>query len=224
VSSLWRALAPEMRLAAGAAAALGVTLLFPWYSASLTTTDKSLTPIEVFTFVEAAVLLVVAGVLYLLYARARQKAFHLPGGDGTVISVAGGWAVVLILWRMFDRPDFENAVSVGISWGIFPALIAAAALVAAGQRVRAAHRPEPRNPADEFDWERPVRRRPADRPRAAPRDHTEVTRVLRDKPAWEGEPTILGEKPEPGPEPEPPPETPTRRSDRSPRDSQDRLF
>jgi hypothetical protein len=227
VSSLWRSLAPEMRLAACAAAALGVTLLFPWYSATLTSTDKSLTPIEVFTFVEAAVLLVVAGVLYLVWARGKEKAFHLPGGDGGVISAAGAWAALLILWRMFDRPDFENAVSVGINWGIFPALVAAAALVAAGQRVRAAHRPEPRNPADEFAWERPPRRRPADRSRrSAPRDHTEVTRVLRDKPAWEGEPKVLGDEPEPDPPAAGPggPDTgPPRRPQRDP-DSQDRLF
>jgi hypothetical protein len=214
VSSLWRALAPEMRMAAIAAGALGVTLLFPWYSATLVSTDKSLTPIEVFTFVEAAVLLVVAAVLFLLYSRAREKAFHLPGGDGGVITAAGAWAALLIVWRMWDRPDFENAVSVGINWGIFPALIAAAALAVAGQRVRAAHRPEPRNPADDFGWERPPRR---ERSRSTPRDHTEVTRALREKPRWEGEPKVLGD-----PDPEPPPSRERDRPDPPP--PPDRLF
>ena len=32
--------------------------------------------------------------------RARSaKAFHLPGGDGVAITIAGGWAVLLLVWR-----------------------------------------------------------------------------------------------------------------------------
>jgi hypothetical protein len=154
-------------------------------------------------------------VLFLIYSRAKEKAFHLPGGDGAVITAAGVWAAMLILWRMFDRPDFENAVSVGINWGIFPALAAAIALAVAGQRVRAAHVPEPRNPADDFGWERPQRR---ERRRSTPRDHTEVTRVLREKPRWEGEPKVLGD-----PDPEPPPPAP-REPERSDPPPPDRLF
>ena len=69
------------------------------------------------------------------------------------------------------------------------ALAAAAALVAAGARLRAAHRPEPPNPAEDLEWEaaepRP-RRRATDR--REPRDATSVTEVLRDRPGWDGEP------------------------------------
>ena len=42
-------------------------------------------------------LLVAAGVLFLVWARAQGKAFHLPGGDGFVISLAGGWAMALLV-------------------------------------------------------------------------------------------------------------------------------
>ena len=35
----------------------------------------------------------------------REKGFHLPGGDGTAIALAGGWAVLLLVWRLFDEPD-----------------------------------------------------------------------------------------------------------------------
>ncbi len=65
-------------------------------------------------------------------------------------------------------------------------MIAAGFLIAAGARVRAAHRPEPPNPAEDLDWERPARRQPRDRARA-PRDPTAVTQVLGDRPSWEGE-------------------------------------
>ena len=49
---------------------------------------------------------------------------------------------------LFDKPDAEGgAATVGLQWGIFAALLAAGALVAAGARVRAVNRPEPPNPA-----------------------------------------------------------------------------
>ena len=58
-----------------------------------------------FSFVEAAVLLVAVGVLVLLFARAEGRAFHLPGGDGAVVMAAGVWVALLLVWRLFDRPD-----------------------------------------------------------------------------------------------------------------------
>ena len=102
--------------------------------------------------------------------------------------MAGGWAAALLIWRVFDRPGDEAAsVEVGIQWGFIVALGAAAALVVAGARVRAAHRPEPPNPAEDLDWEsaapRP-RRRASDR---EPRDATAVTEALRDRPNWDGD-------------------------------------
>jgi hypothetical protein len=60
-----------------------------------------------------------------------------------VITAAGAWAALLIVWRFFDKPGLDGGVSVGLAWGIFVALAAAAGLAAAGNRLRAAHRPEP---------------------------------------------------------------------------------
>jgi hypothetical protein len=184
-------IAPELRQAGAAAAALAVTIVLPWYQKSFIAGGEaitdSLSALQVFSFVEAAVLLVAGGVLYLVWARGQAKGFHLPGGDGTVIMGAGGWAVVLLVWRMFDKPDIQDrAATVGIQWGMFVALLAAGALTAAGARVRAAHRPEPPNPAaDDLDWERPTRARRTG-PRA-PREATAVTDVLRERPDWEGD-------------------------------------
>jgi hypothetical protein len=191
-----RGLAPEMRLAGAAAAALAFTLILPWYEKSFFATNgarpvaatDSLSALQVFSFVEAAVLLVAAGVLYLVWARAQNKAFHLPGGDGTVIMAAGAWAFLLLVWRLFDKPDIDDpGVTVGIQWGMFAALFAAGFLTAAGARVRAAHRPEPPNPmADDAGWVEPQR---AERARdRRPRGATAVTEALRDRPGWEGEP------------------------------------
>ena len=151
LSGTLRSLPPESRMTGGAAAALVVSLLLPWYQVSYFQGGDAVTDsrsaLQVFTWVEAAILLVALAVLFLVYARAQRQAFHLPGGDGFVVSPAGGWALALIVWRLFDKPDVdERAATVGIQWGIFFALLAAAALVAAGARVRAAGRPEPPNP------------------------------------------------------------------------------
>jgi hypothetical protein len=148
-----RALDPDQRLAGLAALALLFTLFLPWYEATIVaprgaaSTSPAFSAFGVFTFVEAAILLVALGVFALLFARGERRGFHLPGGDGTVILAAGGWAALLLLWRVFDRPDIERSVSVGITWGFFFAFLAAAALAGAGWRIRQAHRPEPPNPA-----------------------------------------------------------------------------
>lgn len=191
-----RALPPELRNAGIASAALLVTVFLPWYEKSFVPkgatsfVKTNLNAFNAFSFVEAAVLLVALGVLYLVWARANKRAFHLPGGDGTVIVAAGAWALVLLIWRLFDKPGVtqnDRAVNVGIQWGIFVAFVAAGALTAAGARVRAAHRPEPPNPvAEEDDWRDGVPR--PRRPDRRPRDASAVTEVLRDPPAWSGEP------------------------------------
>ena len=215
-----RQLPTELRNAGIAAAALALTLFLPWYTQSYVPegsrefVKRNVSAFGVFTFVEAAVLLVALAVLFLIWARSERKAFHLPGGDGGVIMAAGGWALLLLVWRLFDKPDVDDpGATVGIQWGIFAALIAAGALTAAGVRVRAAHRPEPPNPmADDDGWERPARteRRPATR---RPREATAVTEALRDPPGWEGEPPEA-----PGRAPRPDAEAPA-----DPQDS-DRLF
>ncbi len=176
-----------MQQAAACAAALMLTLFLPWYSARVLTGDGSpstRTAWGEFSFVEAAVLLVAAGVLYLVWARSQRKAFHLPGGDGTVIMVAGAWAALLIIWRLFDTPEADT-IEYGLQWGIFIALAAAVALSLAGARVRAAHRPEPPNPAaEEEDWERPPREpRGARAGRGRRPSPTAVTEVLATRPA-----------------------------------------
>ena len=158
----WKALPGESRLAAYASGALFFTLFLPWSQVTLiapakTKTLQSATPRSPagggVSFVEAAVLLVAAGVLTLLFQRAEGRAFHLPGGDGGVIFAAGLWTCLLIIWRIFDKQGATtagpSATTSGIEWGIFVALGAAAFLAYAGSRIRAAHRPEPPLPGED---------------------------------------------------------------------------
>jgi hypothetical protein len=155
LSHAWRELDPARRLAALAAGGLFVSMFLPWYSKTDTVlvrnavrgTQTSLSAFEAFSFVEAAVLLVSAGVLALLLARAEERDFQLPGGDGLVVMVAGGWVALLIFYRLLDKPGLRGneriTATVGVEWGIFIALLLALGLLYAGRRMRAEARPQP---------------------------------------------------------------------------------
>lgn len=177
VGRAWRALGPEHRLAAGAAVALLVTLFLPWYEKSIFIEKQGrfvpdkLTGFGSADFVMASVVLVGLGVLALAFSRGERRAFHLPGGDGAVVAGAGAWAALLIFYRVIDHPAVTGrGATIGIQWGVFVAFLAAALLVFAGVRIRAAHRPEPPLARSAPDVE-PVTRRA---PRPAPaRDREE---------------------------------------------------
>jgi hypothetical protein len=194
VGHAWRALSGERRLAALASLGLFVSMFLPWYSKADTVvvrgaakaTDTSLSAFQAFSFVEAAVLLVSAGVLAMLFARAERRTFALPGGDGAIVTIAGGWTALLIFYRLLDKPGLHGnarvTATVGVEWGIFVALLLALGLAYAGARMRALERPAP-----------PLRRpraaraaAPFDATRASTADATVVTpaRELRTRPRY----------------------------------------
>ena len=110
----WRRLNFEQRVAAVGAVLLIVSTLGP------------------FSFVEAAIILIGLGVLFLLRKRAEGKLFHVPFGDGTVIAAAGAWSGFLIFVRFLDRPLGQNLL----------AMVCAAILLLAGLRERAKRPPD----------------------------------------------------------------------------------
>src|SRR4051794_2635726 len=201
----WRNLSPEHRWATLAALGLFVTMFLPWYSTTSPAAVKvhgkvavgaaqgTEIAIQVLSFVEAAVLLLALGVLFMMFARGEGRAFHLPGGDGLAVMAAGGWTAFLIFWRFFDKPDVGRGVAVGLHWGIFIALLAAGALAYAGSRLRAANVPEPKLPQPRP----PDVGQPSDEPERVP-----------DERPWRAEPRRLPPRPEPPPQAEPPPPRP----------------
>jgi hypothetical protein len=173
----WLTLPGERRLAAAACFGLLLSLFLPWYQETVIPTgfggrsslpSAVLTGWAAFSFVEAAVLLVAGCVLVLLFRRAEGHAFHVPGGDGGVITAAGVWTCLLIVWRIFDKQGTSGhgqfITTSGIEWGIFVALGVAALLAYAGTRIRLAHEPEPPLPGERVD---PAASPPS--PRSAPR-------------------------------------------------------
>jgi hypothetical protein len=155
LTNAWRALAPDQQLAALASLGLFASMFLPWYDKTDTVvvrsaakaTQTSLSAFQAFSFVEAAVLLVSAGVLAMLFARAEGRDFQLPGGDGLIVMIAGGWTALLVFYRLLDKPGLQGndrvTATVGVEWGIFIALLLALAVAYAGARMRALERPGP---------------------------------------------------------------------------------
>ena len=114
VGETWRRLNFEQRAAAVGAILLIVSTLGP------------------FSFVEAAIVLTGAAILFLLRKRAEGKLFHVPFGDGAVIAAAGLWSALLIFIRIADRPVGQGLL----------AMVCAGLVVSAGLRERAKHPPD----------------------------------------------------------------------------------
>jgi hypothetical protein len=204
LSDAWRTLAPEQRLAAIASLGLFASMFLHWYSKTATVvvhgaakvTETSLSAFQAFSFVEAAVLLVSTGVLAMLFARAEGRAFHLPGGDGLIVMIAGAWASLLVFYRLLDKPGLQAServtATVGVEWGIFIALLLALSLLYAGGRMRARERPEPplrrsrgadRRPPVDPDLEATVIE-PNARPRPVPARAPVAARERGDRPPY----------------------------------------
>ena len=207
----WRALEREQRLAALASLGLFVSMFLPWYSKTDTVvvsnaaraTQKSLTAFQSFSFVEAAVLLVSAGVLAMLFARVEQREFQLPGRDGTIVMIAGGWSALLIFFRLLDKPGLKGnqriTATVGVEWGIFIALLLALGLLYAGRRMRAVEPPGPplaRNPKRRRQpgpEEQVTARRPS-REEERPPPEEEVTTVAPAPVRLKGSPPVAADR------------------------------
>jgi hypothetical protein len=170
----WQAMERERRLAALASIALFISMFLPWYQqngfANTKIESRNLDAFQVFSFVEAAVLLVAMALIYMLFARAEGREFNMPGGDGTVVFGAGLWAGALLVLRLFDKPGISShgvAANVGVQWGIFFALAAAGMIAYSGSRMRAARGAEhlPRHTRPSSSPERRAESEPDPEPR-----------------------------------------------------------
>jgi len=200
VARAWQAMDRERHFAALASIGLFVSMFLPWYQQNAVVSAPRTVPLQsqnldafqVFSFVEAAVLLVALALVYMLFARADGREFNMPGGDGTVVFAAGVWTGALLIFRLFDKPSIGGhgvAGNIGVQWGIFFALAAAGLIAYSGSRMRAARGGGrlPRHSGPSSRDEYPEAREPQ---------------------AREPEPVPPEQGPEPGPAPE---EQPTRR-------------
>jgi hypothetical protein len=131
------ALVPAERLAAFGAMACGASLALPWYSAPVD--DLVKTGFGTFDFAKAALVVTVLAALLLLLEVGRGHRPPLPLHEGTLLTAAGLWAAMLIVFSVVDRPEFDLGGfrdSYDLGYGAFVALGGAGLLTLAGLRVR----------------------------------------------------------------------------------------
>ena len=131
------ALSPAERLAGLGALLCAAATLLPWYRAPVANLGK--TPWGDLGFALLALLLTVGAALALLLQVGRGRRPPLPLHEGTLLAAAGFWAAAMVVYLMFDRPQFELAgfsQDYSLAYGIFVALGGAALLAIAGLRIR----------------------------------------------------------------------------------------
>ena len=137
MTELLRSLGAPHRPAANRGGGVGVCPLLPWYGVSFAGLVR--TPLGRITFVEVAIVLMLAATAYLIMRSERGPPFARPLHTGTLIALAGAWTELLVLYRILDRPDlgiFGDAYGVGLRYGIFIALGGGVLIVIGGLRCR----------------------------------------------------------------------------------------
>ena len=126
------------RLAALGAAAMPVSMLFPWYGFKLGS-PLSVTALDSFNFAHAALLLTAAAVIVLL-ATGDGRKVPRPLSVGGLLIAAGVWSLIVLAYVFADPPDeLVDVATIGgvrIRYGAFVAAGAAAAMVVGGLRAR----------------------------------------------------------------------------------------
>jgi hypothetical protein len=117
------------------------SLFFPWYGLPLNG-GIAKTGWAALGWAEAAIVLTVASIVFMLYERSRGRVLPEPLDEAKLMLIGGGWAAALIVYAMFDKPTFRLSVArieetYNLRYGIFVGLAGAVVILVAGWRDRA---------------------------------------------------------------------------------------
>ena len=114
------------RIAGAASVVLLVSLFLPWFTASAGPFGGSASGMTAHGYLWVVFLLCLGIIAFLvLGASFAEMPFHLPVPRETVLLVATGLNLLLVLIAFFVRPNGFGVVSIGWGFGAFVGLIAA---------------------------------------------------------------------------------------------------
>lgn len=134
-----RGMGPSERLASIGALAVFLSMLLPWYRSPIES-NLVQTGAGAFNFALGALLATMAAVLYLAVEVGDGYRPPRPLSIGTLLFLAGAWGSAIVVFELFDRPQFHfGGVNddYEIAYGTFVALAGTAAVTVAGLRRRA---------------------------------------------------------------------------------------
>ena len=132
-----RPLTAGERIAGAGAIAVAASLLLPWYGIPFSR-GLSVTGLDSFGFAHAALLLSVGAAGFLIAREAGGHVLPRPLRAADLVAVAGGWAVVLTIYLIVDRPDqLGGSTQVALRYGVYVSLAGCVAVVVGGMRMRA---------------------------------------------------------------------------------------
>ena len=136
-----RGLRGNERLAVIGVALIVGSLALPWYDAPVDGLVQ--TGLGGFSFAEAAILLTCAATFFLAMQVGGGYVPPRPLTEWALFVAAGVWIALIIIYRVFDRPELDLDLVVvevqrdyGLGYGIFVAFAGALMIIAAGARSR----------------------------------------------------------------------------------------
>jgi hypothetical protein len=116
------------------------SLVLPWFGVPLEG-DLVQTGFGGFGWAEAALVLSVTAVLLMLIRVGAGWVPPRPLRKWGLLATAGAWGIVIVVFRMIDRPSFDLEIidvhqRYGLRYGIFVALAGAAVILLSGVRLR----------------------------------------------------------------------------------------
>jgi hypothetical protein len=133
-----RGLGGNERIAVIGAAVMVGSLVLPWYESPISN-DLVVTGISTFGWAEGALVLIAAATAFLALQGGGGYVPPRPLREWALFVVAGCWAVLIVLFRIADRPRFTLAghdEPYDLHYAIFVALAGAVMIVVAGLRMR----------------------------------------------------------------------------------------
>jgi hypothetical protein len=129
------------KIAAGSAVVLFISLFLPWYGVSVSAGGLNISETgnawEALSGIDVLLFLCAVTAAGVVVARLAGALPELPVPPGQILLAVGAVALLFVLYRIIDIPapnNLPDQIDFSREWGIFVALIAAAAMAYGGFR------------------------------------------------------------------------------------------